>query len=193
MEGWIRVHRKLIEEPWFKKSEYVHLWLYLLLKANHKDKEVFIGNEKVIVKRGQLLTSRHKLAEVVRIQENKIYRILKCFENEHQIEQHKTNKYTLISIVNYDTYQKSEQISEQQMNNKCTTAEQQMNTNNNDNNILFNLFINNKEQDDFVPFKEGDEVSRFLKTKGINSIDEYKKLDKTIQEELIEEWFFKNR
>lgn len=65
--------------------------------------------------------------------------------------------------------------------------------NNNDNNILFNLFINNKEQDDFVPFKEGDEVSRFLKTKGINSIEEYKKLDKTTQEELIEEWFFKNR
>lgn len=66
-------------------------------------------------------------------------------------------------------------------------------TNNNDNNILFNLFINNKGQDDFVPFKEGDEVSSFLKTKGVNSIEEFKKLDKTIQDELIEEWFLENR
>lgn len=149
MEGWIRIHRKITDASWFNKSEYVHLWLYLLLKANHKDQEIFVGNEKVLVKRGQLLTSRHKLSEVVHVQENKIYRILKCFENEHQIEQHKTHKYTLISIVNYDTYQKSEQVNEQQMNSKCTTNEQQMNTNNNDkndNNIYINLFNKYKEQ-----------------------------------------------
>ena len=147
MEGWIRVHRKIIDEPWFNKSEYVHLWLYLLLKANHKDQEIFVGNEKVLVKRGQLLTSRHKLSEVVHVQENKIYRILKCFENEHQIEQRKTKKYTVISIVNYDIYQKSEQDNEQQMNNRCATDEQSMNTNNNDNNIIYiNLFNKYKEQ-----------------------------------------------
>lgn len=149
MEGWIRVHRKIINEPWFNKSEYVHLWLYLLLKANHKDQEIFVGNEKVLVKRGQLLTSRHKLSEVVHIQENKIYRILKCFENEHQIEQHKTRKYTVISILNYDMYQKSEQDNEQQMNNKRTTDEQQMNTNNNDkndNNIYLYLYNKYKEK-----------------------------------------------
>lgn len=143
MEGWIRIHRKLIEASWFNKSEYVHLWLYLLLKANHQDKEIFVGNEKVLVKRGQLLTSRSKLSEVVRIQENKIYRILKCFENEHQIEQQKTKKYTVISIVNYDTYQKSEQVIEHSMNNKRTTDEQSMNTNNNDNNVnnIYSYFI----------------------------------------------------
>ena len=148
MEGWIRIHRKLIETSWFNKSEYVHLWLYLLLKANHQDKEVFIGNEKVLVKRGQFLTSRSKLAEVVHIQENKIYRILKCFENEHQIEQQKTKKYTVISILNYDMYQKNEQVIEQQMNNKRTTNEQSMNTNNNDNNVnkIYLYFINKKQR-----------------------------------------------
>lgn len=142
MEGWIRIHRKLIETSWFNKSDYVHLWLCLLLKANHQDKEIFVGSEKVLVKRGQLLTSRHKLSEVVHVQENKIYRILKCFENEHQIEQRKTSRYTVITILNYDTYQKSEQVIEQQMNSKRTADEQPMNTNNNvnnDNNIYINL------------------------------------------------------
>lgn len=139
MEGWISLYRKLLNASWFNKSEYVHLWIYLLLKANHQDKEIYIGNEKVIVKRGQLLTSRNKLAEVVHVNENKIYRILKCFENEQQIEQHKTKKYTVISIVNYDMYQKGEQESEQQMNNKRTTNEQQMNTNNNDNKDIIDI------------------------------------------------------
>lgn len=146
MEGWIRIHRKIIDASWFGKSEYVHLWLYLLLKANHKDQEIFIGNEKILVKRGQLLTSRHKLSEAVHVQENKIYRILKCFENEHQIEQHKTTKYTVISIVNYNAYQKNEQDNEQQMNNKCTTNEQQMNTNNNVNNIYIYLLNKYKRE-----------------------------------------------
>lgn len=167
MEGWIRVHRKIIDAPWFNKSEYVHLWLYLLLKANHKDQEVFIGNEKVLVKRGQLLTSRHKLSEVVHIQENKIYRILKCFENEHQIEQHKTRKYTVISIVNYDTYQKNEQDNEQQMNNKRTTDEQQMNTNNNDkndNNIYLYLYKKYKEQIEKEPNRIVQIISRMKET-----------------------------
>ena len=92
MEGWIKIHRKILEAPWFNKSEYVHLWLYLLLKANHKDEYIFLGNKKIFIKRGQLLTSRKKLSEVVHIQENKIYRILKCFENEQQIEQQKTRR-----------------------------------------------------------------------------------------------------
>ena len=168
MEGWIKIHRKLIDAPWFSKSEYVHLWLYLLLKANHKDQEVFIGNEKVLVKRGQLLTSRNKLSEIVHVQENKIYRILKCFENEHQIEQHKTRKYTVISIVNYDTYQKSEQDNEQQMNNKRTTDEQQMNTNNNDkndNNIYLYLYNKYKEKIEEQPGRTILIIGEMRKTK----------------------------
>ena len=64
-----------------------------------------------------------------------------------------------------------------------------MHTNNNVNNNI-NLFINNKESD-FVPFEEGDEISQWLKTKGINSVKEYKELDSFKQDELMEEWFSK--
>lgn len=150
MEGWISLYRKLLNASWFGKSEYVHLWIYLLLKANHEDKEIYVGNEKVLVKRGQLLTSRSKLSEVVHVNENKIYRALKCFENEHQIEQVKTKKYTVISIVNYDVYQKREQDNEQQMNSKRTTDEQPMNTNNNDNNVNNNIYNNILCNDDEI-------------------------------------------
>lgn len=69
-------------------------------------------------------------------------------------------------------------------------------TNNNDNNI-FNLFNNKKVKENtvenFIGFKEGDEISTFLKTKGIKSIEEYKKLEKNKQDELIEEWFLSTR
>ena len=75
---------------------------------------------------------------------------------------------------------------EQQATNK------QLTTNNNDNKYNnINLFILNKEESDFVPFSEGDEISEWLKTKGINSVKEYKELDSFKQDELMEEWFSK--
>lgn len=74
---------------------------------------------------------------------------------------------------------------------KQQATNKQLTTNNNDNNKNnINLFINNKESD-FVPFEEGDEISQWLKTKGINSVEEYKELDLSKQDDLMEEWFSK--
>ena len=75
------------------------------------------------------------------------------------------------------------------LNNKCTTDAQQLHTNNNDNNDNNNLFILNKEESKFILFEDGDEVSQWLKTQGINSIEEYKKLNKSTQDDLIEKYF----
>lgn len=135
MDGWISIYRKIQEKSWYKDSEYVHVWLHLILNANHSDKKVWVNGQEVELKRGQLLTSRKAISDKIGVAQSKIYRILSRYESEHQIEQQKTNKYTIITIVNYDLYQKSEQQIEQKMNNKWTTNEQQMNTNNNDNNV----------------------------------------------------------
>lgn len=136
MDGWVKIFRRIKEKSWYRKSEYVHVWIHLLLSANHKDKKNLVNGQEVILKRGQLLTSRKALEEATGVNENKIYRILKLFENEKQIEQQKTNKFTIITILNYDMYQKNEQENEQQMNSKRTANEQQMNTNKNDKNNM---------------------------------------------------------
>lgn len=135
--GWIKVHRKLQGKGYYKKSEYVHLWLHLLLSVNHKPKEFLWNGSLIKVDAGQILTGRTVLADETGINESKIERILKVFENEHQIEQQKTTKFRIITLVNWKNHQKiksSEQQNEQQLNNKRTTTEQQLNTNNNDNN-----------------------------------------------------------
>ncbi len=197
MEGWISTYRKILENPIVcKDSDYFAVWMYLLLNATHKESPAIFNKNKIILKKGQLITGRKVIAEKFNISESKVQRILKIFEIEQQIEQQTCSQNRLISIINWNEYQQNEQQIEQQVNNERTTNEQQMNTNNNDNNI-FNLFNNNKLKEnagkDFVGFEEGDEISIFLKTKGINSIEEYKKLDKSKQDELIEEWFLNTR
>ncbi len=178
-DGWISIHRKIKNSSWYNDSQYVHLWIHLLLSACYKDTDVKVGNDIVHLKRGQLLTSRKSLESVVHIQESKIYRILKCFENEHQIEQQKNKKYTIISIVNYDMYQQNEQQFDFLLNNKRTTEEQSLNTYNKYNKYYFMLLNKYKENPPKNFWDKLHKISEIKKTK------EYQLLDIDMQKDLF--------
>lgn len=136
MEGWIKLHRKTLDNPIITKdSDYLAVWIYLLLNTTHKEYDVLFKGKRITLKKGQLLTGRKSISEKLKIEENKVQRILKTLENEHQIEQQSSNKNRLITIVSWNKYQQDEQQNEQQVNNNCTTNEQQVNTNKNVKNI----------------------------------------------------------
>lgn len=130
MQGFITIHRKIMESAVYKDSNAVHLWLHLLLKCNHKDNDFIMNGNLISVKRGQTVTGRKALSVETGIQESKIERLLKLFEKLRMIEQHTNNRNRLITVLSYDKFQSGEQ----QVNNTRTTDEQQVNTNNNVNN-----------------------------------------------------------
>lgn len=59
MEGWIKIHRRILSWEWYNDNDVKVMFLHLLLKANHEDKEW----NGIIIKRGQLLTSLNRLAK----------------------------------------------------------------------------------------------------------------------------------
>jgi len=120
--GWIKLHRKMMEKGWYKNSQYVHLWTHILLKANHKAKEVMWNGQIVNIKAGQFISGRKRLSKATGIPESTIERVLKLFENEHQIEQQKTTKFRLITVINWEGHQASEQHNGQQADNRRTTS-----------------------------------------------------------------------
>lgn len=126
-QGWIKLHRKIVEKGYYRNSKYVHLWVHLLLLANHKSKEFMWNNQIILVKEGQLITGRDSLALATGISQSSIERILNMLEIEHQIEQQKTTKYRLITIVNW----KEHQNMNSKVDNKRTTNGQQTDTNKN--------------------------------------------------------------
>lgn len=132
--GFIKLFRCIEDSFFWNDSQAVHLWIQLLLSANHKDKEMLLSGEKVIIKSGSFVCSRNTLSLKTGINESKIQRILKVFKSEQMIEQQMNSKYRMISISNWNKYQGSEQVNEQQVNSKRTADEQQMNTNNNNKN-----------------------------------------------------------
>ena len=126
--GYIKLWRKVEDSFLMLDSEAFHLWFVLLMLANHQDKEHLFNAQKVIIKRGQLISGRHSLSDRTSINESKVYRLLELFEHEQLIEQQKNNRYSIISILNYNEYQSNEQQNEQPVNNQRTTSEQPVNT-----------------------------------------------------------------
>ena len=128
MEGWIKLHRRILENPIVcKDSDYLSVWIYLLLKATHNGRYELFKGEKILLNPGQLITGRKVIASKFGISESKVFRILKSFKSEQQIEQQTSSKNSLITILNWGLYQESEHQNEQQLNSKRTTTEQQMN------------------------------------------------------------------
>jgi DNA-binding transcriptional regulator YhcF (GntR family) len=117
--GWIKLHRKILDNPISKKPVWSWLWIVLLLKANHDPKKFIWNGRSILVNSGQFITGRKELSKETGINESSIQRILKYLEIEHQIEQQKTTKYRLITIVKWEDYQNLNIKS----NNKRTTSE----------------------------------------------------------------------
>lgn len=149
MEGWIKIHRKILENPIISKdSDYLAVWIYLLVNATHKEIPALFKGKKITLKEGQLITGRKSISSKLKISESKIYRIINEFKSEQQIEQQTSNKSSLITILNWNRYQQTEQQIETQMNNKWTTSEQQVNTNKNvknDKNVKNNIISASEE------------------------------------------------
>lgn len=120
-EGWIKLHRSLIEWEWYSDIPTKVLFLHILIMANYEDKK-WHGIE---IKRGSFITSVNKLSVETGLSKQTIRTSLKKLEISKEINIQTTNKYTLLIVCKYDCYQ-SETKQDQQTNQQ--TNQQAINT-----------------------------------------------------------------
>lgn len=136
MEGWIKVHRSIMENWLWQERTYSRLqaWLEIIMLANHTGKKARLGNEFVYVERGSLITSELKLSARWGWSKTKVRAFLTMLENDKMIEKKTDRKKTTITIVNYGIYQEPQTTEELQKDYEKTTKEPQKNTNKNEKN-----------------------------------------------------------
>lgn len=139
--GYIKLHRKMLDNPIVcKDSETFSIWIYLLLNATHQEIPAIFKGQKIMLKKGQLITGILSISKKLMINKDKVQRTLKCFEVDKQIEQQTSNKNRLISILNWEIYQTSDKPVDKQLINNCETTDKQLITNKNVKNIYIILF-----------------------------------------------------
>ncbi|MCQ2105905.1 MAG: hypothetical protein MJZ26_08945 [Fibrobacter sp.] len=132
MEGWIKLHRGLLDWEWADKPEMVALFVHLLCMANTEDHEW----HGTMVERGQIVTGRKELSKKTGISEQTIRTCINRLKSTNTITIKATNKYSIITICNFDKYQLADkadnqtanQQTNQQLTNNQPTTNQQLTT-----------------------------------------------------------------
>ena len=104
MEGWIKIHRKILNWEWYDDINTKVLFFHLLLTANHQDKK---WRGKIIL-RGQRLTSLQHLADETHLTVKQVRVALDKLKKTNEVTTKGTNKYTLVTIEKYSDYQINE-------------------------------------------------------------------------------------
>lgn len=141
MKGWVKIYREFQEWEWYTKPEMVHLYIHLLLSANHTT----VKWQGVIVKRGQLVTSISQLSKNTGLSVQSVRTCLARLKSTSEITIEATKAYTLITICNYGRYIEKDSESNKASNkasNKQPTKHQQsankaLTTNKNDKNDIY--------------------------------------------------------
>lgn len=167
--GWVKVYRKLLDNPVVcKDADHIAVWVLMLLSATHTPQQVLFGGDVITLQPGQFVSGRKAISNKVKVNENKVNRIIKFFKSQQLIEQQASTKNSLFTILNWSEYQESEQQNEQQVNNNCTTNEQQVNTNKNERMKECKnerIDVGEKPTKRFVP-PTFEEVDSYIKEKG---------------------------
>ncbi|GEM_PF-2703965 len=114
---WIKLFRRFREWSWYQDSNTKDLFLEILLTANITDKNW----HGIDIKRGQLLTSRIKLSNILGISEQSVRTSLTKLKSTNEITIKSTNRYTLITVNKFNDYQ---QLTNKLTNNQPTTNQQ---------------------------------------------------------------------
>ena len=99
-EGWIKIHKKITKWEWYTDSKMVHLFLHLLFKAQYEAGR-WQGRD---IKRGQLVAGLPSLARATGISIQSLRTCLKRLEDSGEIIKKSTNKFSVITICNYEEY-----------------------------------------------------------------------------------------
>ena len=114
--GHIKVYRSMLEWEWYSDAYIFKLFMHLLLIANWKD-----GSWRGIsIKRGQILTSIEKLSQQTKLTPQNIRTCIKRLKSTCEITCKSTNKFTLITIANYEDYQGLESKLTNKLTNNLT-------------------------------------------------------------------------
>jgi hypothetical protein len=101
MNGWVKLHRNILEWEWYHDTNVKCLFIHLLISANHKDKQW----RGITIKRGELVTSYAHLSDELSLSVKQIRIALSKLNRTGETASKTTNKYSLIRLVNYDYYQ----------------------------------------------------------------------------------------
>lgn len=149
-EGWLCLFRKIVDSYIFENEKLLKIWIWCLCKASHCKYNEIVGKQTITLEAGQFVYGRNKASKELKMSPSTVRDYMEILKNNNSIDIKATNKYSVVTIRNWQKYQSLNKIFDNKTDNKMTTKKQQNDTNNNYNNINNNInnnIYNNTEDD----------------------------------------------
>lgn len=122
---YIKLDRNMVRWKWWKNRNTLQVFIWLLFEANVADHEF----EHEIIHRGEVVTSLPTLCKSTGLTTQQVRTSLQHLISTGEITCRSNNKYRVISIVNYSTYQGEstgkKTVNQQTTNRQLTDKQQQ--------------------------------------------------------------------
>ena len=122
--GYVKLWRKSLDAGWIKNHKTWVFWTYCLMKASHKSYKAIVGNQEVFLEPGQFVTGLRVIAKETGLTIRETRTVLAFLKNAGNVTIKTTNKYSIITIVNWHIYQPVESENDT-LNDKRTTNDRQ--------------------------------------------------------------------
>jgi hypothetical protein len=102
----IPLHSKIVDWEWFKEPTVLQVFIYCLINAQRKESKI-MGH---IIERGSFRTTLKDISEATNLSNQQTRTVIEKLKSTNNIGVKTTNKFTIITICNYDNYNDSFQI-----------------------------------------------------------------------------------
>ena len=110
--GYVKLWRKTKASRIFQSEGLLKVWIWCLLKANHKKAWVSIkigrGETEVHLDPGQFIYGRKSAAKELKMKPSSVRNRIEKLKNIGNLDTQQDTHYTIITIKNWDVYQKKE-------------------------------------------------------------------------------------
>jgi hypothetical protein len=101
MNGWIKLHRKILDWEWYRDANTMRVFLHCILLANHED----LKWKGQVIKKGSFVSSYTKLAEELNLSPKQIRTALDKLKNSENVAGKWAGQYSIITVKNYSLWQ----------------------------------------------------------------------------------------
>ena len=129
--GYVKLWRKSLDGKLLKNHKMWVFWSWCLMKASHKKHKQIVGYQTIELNPGQFIFGRKAASKELNISEQSIKTILYHFTIEKKLTLKPTNKFTIITVVNWPLYQGENTATNQQLTSNQPATNQQLTTNKN--------------------------------------------------------------
>ena len=167
MEGYFKIHRKILDSQVFAHPIALKIWVWMLARAGYSDRFVpfKINRGETIIKLqpGQFIFGRLKAEDELNIDGSTIYKWIQKFASEDfdMISIKSNHHYTIVTINHWEQYQNGDTnqgtAKEQPSDSQVTAKEQPCNTNNKDKKDKKDIYIYGEFYNSEIEKSNGDE------------------------------------